>query len=117
MDTAQVLGWAATILFSIMVIPQIIKTVRSKDTTGVSLLLFLIYLVANVIALVYAIMIDQAPLIIKYVIAIATTIAYLCIFWYYYSLKKSRGASRNSPRAPSKRSLKLRFRRARAHRV
>ncbi|NCN98681.1 hypothetical protein COU62_04735 [Candidatus Pacearchaeota archaeon CG10_big_fil_rev_8_21_14_0_10_35_219] len=39
-DLAQVLGWIATILFSIMVIPQMIKTLKTKNTEGVSLLLF-----------------------------------------------------------------------------
>ena len=45
MDLAQILGWTATFLFSEMVIPQMIKTIKSKDTRGVSLLLFIIYLI------------------------------------------------------------------------
>ncbi|MBS3072994.1 hypothetical protein J4477_04130 [Candidatus Pacearchaeota archaeon] len=32
MDFAQILGWLATILFSVMLIPQIIKTIKFKDT-------------------------------------------------------------------------------------
>lgn len=88
MDIAQILGWIATFLFSIMVIPQIIKTIKSKDTNGVSLLLFIIFLIANIIALIYAIMISQPPLIIKYIVAIATTITYIAIFLYYYNKKK-----------------------------
>ena len=88
MDIAQILGWIATFLFSIMVIPQMIKTIKSKDTSGVSLLLFIIFLIANIIALIYAIMISQPPLIIKYIIAIVTTIAYIAIFLFYYTRKK-----------------------------
>ncbi|MBI2102786.1 PQ-loop repeat-containing protein [Candidatus Woesearchaeota archaeon] len=88
MDIAQVLGWIATVLFSIMVIPQMVKTIKSKDTNGVSLLLFVIFLIANIIALTYAIMISQPPLIIKYIIAIITTVAYIIIFLYYYQKKK-----------------------------
>lgn len=83
MDLAQTLGWIATILFSIMIIPQMIKTIHSKDTKGVSLLLFVIYLIANVIALAYAFLISQPPLIIKYVIAIVTTMFYIGLFFYY----------------------------------
>lgn len=90
MDIAQILGWTATFLFSIMVIPQIIKTLKSKDTNGVSLLLFVIFLAANTIALVYAIMIDQQPLIIKYIIAIITTVIYIGIFLFYYSKKRNK---------------------------
>ena len=83
MDLAQILGWIATILFSIMIIPQMAKTLRSKDTKGVSLLLFTIFLIGNIIALVYAILINEDPLIIKYIIAIETTLAYMIIYGYY----------------------------------
>ena len=88
MDIAQILGWIATFLFSIMIIPQMIKTIKSKDTSGVSLLLFIIFLIANIIALIYAIMISQPPLVIKYIIAIITTIAYIAIFLFYYTRKR-----------------------------
>lgn len=89
MELAQILGWIATFLFSVMVIPQMIKTMRTKDTSGVSLLLFVIYLVANVIALWYAFLIYQPPLIIKYVIAIVTTVVYIGLYWLYYTRKKA----------------------------
>ncbi len=88
LDIAQILGWIATLLFSIMLIPQMIKTLKEKDTSGVSLFLFLIYLVANVIALSYALLIEQKPLIIKYSIAIVTTVTYLFIFGYYFKKNK-----------------------------
>lgn len=87
MDIAQVLGWIATVLFSIMIIPQMYKTVKTKDTSGVSLMLFVIFLIANIIALIYAILISQPPLVIKYVIAIVTTVAYIAIFFYFYTRK------------------------------
>lgn len=88
MDTAQILGWTATFLFSIMIIPQMIKTIKRKDTRGVSLMLFVIFLIANIIALTYAFMINQSPLIIKYSIAIATTVIYIGLYFYYYTKEK-----------------------------
>ena len=88
MDLAQIIGWIATFLFSIMIIPQMIKTIKLKDTSGVSLLLFIIFLIANVIALIYAFMIAQPPLVIKYVIAILTTVIYICIFFYFKNKTK-----------------------------
>ena len=87
MDLAQILGWTATFLFSVMVIPQMIKTIRSKDTSGVSILLFVIYLLANIIALIYALLIFQTPLIIKYIIAIVTTAIYIGLYIMYYERK------------------------------
>lgn len=79
----QILGWIATILFSIMLIPQILKTIKCRDTSGVSLLLFTIYLTANIIAFIYAVLISENPLIIKYIIGVITAIIYIIIFFYY----------------------------------
>ena len=84
----QMLGWTATALFSVMLVPQIIKTIKSKDTSGVSLLFFIVYLIANIIALVYAILISQSPLIIKYILAIVTTVFYIGLFIYYQFQRK-----------------------------
>ena len=90
MEIAQILGWIATFLFSIMIIPQMIKTIKLRDTSGVSLFLFIIFLVANIIALIYAFMISQPPLIIKYILAIMTTVAYIAIFLFYYTKNKQK---------------------------
>ena len=86
-DLTQILGWTATFLFSIMIIPQMIRTVKSKDTSGVSLLMFIIFMVANIIALTYALLIHQFPLIIKYIIALVTTVIYIVLYWTYYQRK------------------------------
>src|SRR3989344_9374033 len=95
MDLPQVLGWIATFLFSIMIIPQMIRTVKSKDTSGVSLMMFVIFFIANIIALTYALLINQVPLIIKYIIALATTMIYLTLYGVYYQRKK-RGVKEES---------------------
>ena len=91
-DLAQVLGWIATFLFSVMIIPQMIKTIKMKDTRGVSLLFFVIFLVANTIALLYALLISQPPLVIKYIIAMITTGVYIGLYWRYFKKEKKRVA-------------------------
>ncbi len=92
-DFIQILGWIATFLFSIMIIPQMVKTYRSKDTSGVSLLMFIIFLIANIIALTYALFIKQFPLIVKYIIALVTTIIYLILYAVFYQRKKKTAAA------------------------
>lgn len=87
MDATAWLGWIATILFSIMLIPQIIKTIKIKNIKGVSLLLFVTYLIANIVALIYAYLINQPPLIFKYLIGIITAETYIIIFLMYYKRK------------------------------
>ena len=89
MELSQILGWIATILFSTMIIPQMIKTIKSKSTDGVSLMLFVIYLTANIVALFYALLIDQAPLMIKYSIGITTSVIYIGLFLFYYNKEKN----------------------------
>ena len=88
MDISQILGWTATILFSLMLIPQMMKTIRMKDTTGVSLSLFIVYLIANIIAFIYAFLIEEDPLLIKYLIAVITAVIYICI---YINFRKKKG--------------------------
>ena len=80
----QVLGWTATILFSVAMVPQIFKTLRRKSTEGVSIWLFIIFFIANIIALVYALLIVQTPLIIKYVLGILESAFYIAVFAIYY---------------------------------
>ena len=92
MDLAQVLGWIATFLFSVMIIPQMIKTIKMKDTRGVSLLFFVIFLVANTIALLYALLISQPPLVIKYIIAMIITGVYIGLYWRYFKIEKKKMA-------------------------
>jgi len=70
MTLAAILGWTATFLFVICYIPQIIKTLKTKTVEGVSLSLFVIQFVANIIALWYATLIEQPPLQIKYILSI-----------------------------------------------
>ncbi|MBM2816852.1 MAG: hypothetical protein HW421_3614 [Ignavibacteria bacterium] len=77
----QILGWAATIIFSAMMIPQIIKTLKTKSVDNVSLALFIMFLIGNIIAICYAYLIEQKPLIIKYLLAIGTTIFYLVVYF------------------------------------
>ncbi len=90
LELSQFLGWTATFLFSVMLIPQIIKTIKTKDARGVSIILFIVYLIANIIALVYAILIDQNPLKIKYSLGIFTSVFYIGVFVYYKNQCKKR---------------------------
>ena len=57
MEESQILGWVATLLFTGMVIPQFIKTYKSKSVKDVSIWMFLVALLANMVALKYAFLI------------------------------------------------------------
>ena len=81
MELSQVLGYTATVLFSVMYIPQMRKTLKTKSVDDVSLWMFIVGFIANIIALIYAIMIHQLPLQIKYVIALVAIGVYLVVYF------------------------------------
>lgn len=66
----QLLGWIATILFTICYVPQIVKTIRTRNIDGVSIWMFIVQFIGNIIALVYATLISQPPIIFKYAAAL-----------------------------------------------
>lgn len=80
MELSQALGYIATILFSIMYLPQIVKTLRIKSVKEISLPMFILGFIANIIALWYAILINQTPLIVKYTIALGVLGIYIIIY-------------------------------------
>lgn len=80
MELSQILGYVATTMFSLMYLPQIFQTVKSKSVKDVSLPMFIVGFIANIDALVYATMIHQKPLQIKYTIALIVIGIYLVIY-------------------------------------
>ena len=82
-----VLGYTATVLFIILLVPQYIKTYRLRNVEGVSILTCIVMLIANVIALAYAFLIEENPLIIKYAISIVVVAAYIILYFKVRSLK------------------------------
>jgi len=80
---ANILGWTATILFTICYVPQIMKTLKTKTTKGLSFWLLGIAFIANIVALIYATMIDQPPLQIKYISAMALDGICILLYWRF----------------------------------
>mgnify|MGYP001558869013 FL=1 len=82
------LGWGATILFTVCYIPQIIKMKKSGTVEGLSFLLLLIMFIANIVALTYATLINQPPLQIKYILALVFLSVCLIMYWKIWSKSK-----------------------------
>lgn len=64
----QIFGWIATVLFTSIYFPVIGKYYKRMLVVG---------LIGNIIALCYALMIDQQPLQVKYAIAIMFIVGFL----------------------------------------
>lgn len=78
---AQILGWIATILFTVAYIPQFLKTYKTRNVDGLSIQLLLLPFIGNIIALIYASLIKQPPLQVKYILALLFLSP--CIYIYY----------------------------------
>lgn len=88
MEFSAILGWVATILFTICYIPQIIKIRKVKSVEGLSFLLLLMSFIANIIALCYSILIKQPPLQFKYVLGIV--FVGICLALYIKTYKSNK---------------------------
>jgi MtN3 and saliva related transmembrane protein len=73
-------GWMAALASSIFLIPQTWKTLRSKDTSGVSFLSNLILLFAVSCWALHGIKIHDTPMII------ANLISFVCVFTIFSTL-------------------------------
>lgn len=74
-------GWANMLLFSLVALPQIIKTIRTKKVEGVSISVYWIMLLANIDAGIYAFLINQPPLLVKYIFGFVSALIYLLVFY------------------------------------
>lgn len=88
MDLAQTLGWLTTALFTICFIPQIMKTWKTQTVDGLSFLFLFISFVANIVAFVYATLIEQPPLQIKYILAMLFLGPCLVLYVHVWGKKK-----------------------------
>ncbi|MBI4432077.1 MAG: PQ-loop repeat-containing protein [Candidatus Omnitrophica bacterium] len=84
MTLADILGWTATVLFTACYWPQIMKTIKTKTVAGLSFRLLLISFIGNIIALWYALLIDQRPLQVKYVLALIFLAACIAMYLRVY---------------------------------
>lgn len=78
-------GWLNMLLFSVVSLPQIYKTIKTKNVEGVSITPFFILAIANIDAWIYAFLINQTPLLTKYTIGFLVSILYIFVFYKYGS--------------------------------
>jgi MtN3 and saliva related transmembrane protein len=55
MDPTAILGWIATSLTTISFVPQAIATIRSKSTAGISLIMYILFVIGVIVWIVYGV--------------------------------------------------------------
>ncbi|MBP8081801.1 MAG: SemiSWEET transporter [Spirochaetes bacterium] len=63
METSAIIGYAAAVLSTISFIPQVIKTIRTKDTSGISLLMYSAFTAGVALWLLFGILTKNLPVL------------------------------------------------------
>ena len=88
MNSVDVLGLVAASLTSLSFLPQVIKTVRSRDTTSISLFMYSLFVTGVGCWLIWGIMVNQVPVIIANVVTLLLAAVMLGMKLYAVFVKK-----------------------------
>jgi MtN3 and saliva related transmembrane protein len=79
MNYTDILGYIAGFLILISLVPQIIKSWKTKSTKDISLLRYIIYIIGIIMWLIYGVVLVNGPMIIANSInlVLASSILYL----------------------------------------
>lgn len=75
----DVFGSIAATLTTLCFVPQALKVVREKDTSGISLIMYMMFTVGVVFWLIYGIMLDRWPMIIANIITLVLALTILAM--------------------------------------
>lgn len=62
--TLEHLGYIAAILTTASFLPQVIKTVKTKDTSGISLIMYFFFVIGIALWFIYGYLLDAMPIIL-----------------------------------------------------
>jgi MtN3 and saliva related transmembrane protein len=71
LETRDIVGYAAAILTTMAFIPQVIKSWRTRDLSGVSLTMYSLFTAGVTLWLVYGIILGAWPIIVANTITVA----------------------------------------------
>ena len=78
MQMHDVIGLVAAFLTTISFLPQAIKTIRSRRTDGISVLMYSLFVIGVAIWLIYGLMIGSMPILI----ANGATLCLSLLIWF-----------------------------------
>jgi MtN3 and saliva related transmembrane protein len=77
MDGRALIGYAAAACTTLAFLPQVIHTVRTRDTSGISLGMYLVFCSGVALWLAYGILQADLPLVLANVVTLALSLAVL----------------------------------------
>ena len=70
MDSITILGFAAAILTTASFLPQAIKTIRTKDTSGISLFMYSLFALGTLLWFLFGLFSHNMPVMIANVVTL-----------------------------------------------
>lgn len=89
-DMVSIFGYLAAILTTLSFLPQAIKTIRDKNTEGISLIMYSMFTAGVLLWLVYGVFIKDVPVIIANLVTLILAVTILVL-----KVKYSTGAKVN----------------------
>lgn len=77
MDWVKIVGYLAAMATTIAFLPQAFHTIKTKDTKGISLGMYLVFTFGVIMWLLYGIFLKQAPIIAANTITLVLTVIIL----------------------------------------
>jgi len=83
MKFSEVCGYTSTVLFSIMLVPQVHKTLKTKSAKDLSLWFLIMFFVGSILRGYYSYTISATPIIINNII-VAFIMIWLMVLYHMY---------------------------------
>lgn len=90
MEPAEIIGLIAGSCLAISNIPQIVRILKTKDTTSISFLMYLIYTTGIILWLTYGVILSSISVIISNSIALTTASVVLIFKFMNIIVKKEK---------------------------
>ena len=79
--TVDTLGYASTVIFTILFLPQVIKTTRTRSSKDISLIFLSLGICGCCVMIPYAVILDLTPILISNITILILSM-YLVLFKY-----------------------------------
>jgi MtN3 and saliva related transmembrane protein len=93
MDLSDLLGYVAGALTTIALLPQVWRTFRTRDVSGISLKMYLIFTTGVAVWLAYGIVLGETPMILANSVSLVLAFAVLAMKLRFGGKGKGKGKS------------------------
>jgi MtN3 and saliva related transmembrane protein len=79
MELSSAIGFVAATLTTVSFVPQVVRILRTRDTNGISLAMYLVFTAGILLWLTYGVMTGDLPVILANVVTFALAVTILVL--------------------------------------